>query len=77
MKSEIEGTKLIAPDVYQLSISSPGPGVSGGPVFDYQGQVIGIVAFEHATRDAVFAIPVKYGAAILKGQRTVGSYQYR
>lgn len=54
-------------DAYQLTISSTGPGNSGGPVFDDHGNVIGIFFASSRTGDVVltFAVPIKYGRELM------------
>ena len=53
-KTTLEGQKF-----YQLGISV-NPGNSGGPVFDSQGQVIGVVTLKSAKQEGVaFSIPVE------------------
>lgn len=60
-------------DSYQLTINATGPGNSGGPLFDDEGNVIGI--FYAGKSDAAgtlisFAVPIKYGLEIM-GRRKV------
>jgi serine protease Do len=53
-------------DVYQLTVT--GSGNSGGAVFDKKGKVIAISAYsktDPAANQTSFAIPIKYGEAIL------------
>jgi S1-C subfamily serine protease len=53
-KAEIEGQKF-----YQLGVSI-NPGNSGGPVFDSQGQVIGVATLKSTREEALaFSIPVE------------------
>jgi S1-C subfamily serine protease len=53
-KAEIEGQKF-----YQLG-ASINPGNSGGPVFDSQGQVIGVVTLKSSKEEALaFSVPVE------------------
>jgi serine protease Do len=55
-------------DAYQLTISSTGAGNSGGPVFDAQGNVIGIFFASTRSRDGVYltyAVPIKYGRELM------------
>ena len=61
-------------DVYQLNLNTIGAGNSGGPVFNDQGQVIGI--FTYGNRDAggiqnSFAVPIKYGLEIMGVQSII------
>lgn len=55
-------------DSYQLTINATGPGNSGGPLFDDEGNVIGI--FYAGRMDAAgtlisFAVPIKYGLELM------------
>jgi serine protease Do len=50
-------------DYYQLTINSTGPGNSGGPMFDNQGNVIGIYSAGNAKMS--FAIPIKYALELM------------
>ncbi|MGE5780684.1 MAG: trypsin-like peptidase domain-containing protein [Hyphomicrobiales bacterium] len=61
-------------EAYQLTVNATGPGNSGGPVFDSNGKVIGIFAFEKRGSGGevvFFAIPIKSGWDILKLNRIV------
>jgi S1-C subfamily serine protease len=56
-------------DMYQLTISSAGPGNSGGPTFDAKGQVIGILS---AGRGGItFATPIKYGLELMDSKPVI------
>lgn len=55
-------------DSYQLTINATGPGNSGGPLFDDEGNVIGI--YYAGSTDAAgtmisFAVPIKYGLELM------------
>ncbi|HNJ96414.1 MAG TPA: trypsin-like serine protease, partial [Ferruginibacter sp.] len=55
-------------DSYQLTINATGAGNSGGPMFDDEGNVIGI--YYAGKSDArgtqiSFAIPIKYGMELM------------
>ena len=55
-------------DSYQLTINATGPGNSGGPLFDDEGNVIGI--YYAGKSDAAgtlisFAVPIKYGLELM------------
>ena len=55
-------------DSYQLTINATGPGNSGGPLFDDEGNVIGI--YYAGSSDAAgtvisFAVPIKYGLELM------------
>lgn len=61
-------------EAYQLTVNATGPGNSGGPVFDSNGKVIGIFAFEkRGTGGEVvfFAIPIKSAWEVLKLNRVI------
>lgn len=53
-------------DVIQLATGSTGSGNSGGPVFDTQGRVIGIFFAGSKNDDIRYAVPVRYGKALLE-----------
>ena len=55
-------------DLYQLTINATGSGNSGGPLFDEEGQVIGIFSSGMVDSDGTkitFAVPIKYGLELL------------
>jgi S1-C subfamily serine protease len=61
-------------EAYQLTVNATGPGNSGGPVFDSNGKVIGMFAFEKRGMGGeviFFAIPIKSGWEVLKLNRIV------
>lgn len=60
-------------DYYQLTANATGAGNSGGPVFDKDGNTIGIFSASSSREDATritFAIPIKYGLELM-GRRQV------
>lgn len=60
-------------DYYQLTANATGAGNSGGPVFDKNGNTIGIFSASTNSGDATritFAIPIKYGLELM-GRRQV------
>ncbi|MVM34055.1 FHA domain-containing protein [Spirosoma sp. HMF4905] len=60
-------------DYYQLTANATGSGNSGGPVFDKDGNAIGIFSASTSREDATritFAIPIKYGLELM-GRRQV------
>lgn len=60
-------------DYYQLTVNATGAGNSGGPVFDKDGNVIGIFSASTSWQDATritFAVPIKYGLELM-GRRQV------
>lgn len=60
-------------DYYQLTVNATGAGNSGGPVFDREGNVIGIFTASNTTQDATritFAVPISYGLELM-GRRQV------
>ncbi|MBD2700457.1 trypsin-like peptidase domain-containing protein [Spirosoma sp. BT702] len=60
-------------DYYQLTANATGAGNSGGPVFDNEGNAIGIFSASTSRDDATritFAIPIKYGLELM-GRRQV------
>jgi serine protease Do len=56
-----------AGEVLQLSINSTGPGNSGGPLFDSDGKVIGILTY--GGQNVTFATPIKYGIRLMGPQQ--------
>ena len=57
-------------DSYQLTINATGGGNSGGPMFDDEGNVIGI--YYSGSAKISFAVPIKYGLELL-GLKKVAS----
>jgi len=60
-------------DYYQLTVNATGAGNSGGPVFDKDGNAIGIFSASSSRNDATritFAVPIKYGLELM-GRRQV------
>ena len=62
-------------DSYQLTINATGAGNSGGPMFDDEGNVIGI--YYAGTSDSrgtqiSFAIPIKYGLELMGNKKVMG-----
>ncbi|QIP15296.1 FHA domain-containing protein [Spirosoma aureum] len=60
-------------DYYQLTVNATGSGNSGGPVFDIDGNAIGIFSASTSRNDATritFAVPIKYGLELM-GRRQV------
>jgi serine protease Do len=55
-------------DSYQLTINATGTGNSGGPLFDDEGNVIGIfyaVSTDYQGTRITFAVPIKYGLDLM------------
>ncbi|HEY2720955.1 MAG TPA: S1C family serine protease, partial [Chitinophagaceae bacterium] len=62
-------------DSYQLTVNATGPGNSGGPMFDDEGNVIGLfyAGSSDPTRGLIsFAVPIKYGLELM-GRKKVGA----
>jgi serine protease Do len=60
-------------DAYQLTVNATGAGNSGGPVFNDQGQVVGIFfagSWDPQATRITFAVPIKYGLELM-GPQTV------
>jgi serine protease Do len=60
-------------DLYLINGLNTGPGNSGGPLFDHQGKVIGIVNSmlnNNGTR-YTFAVPIKYGISLMTLKKVV------
>jgi len=61
-------------EYYQLTASETGAGNSGGPVFDKNGEVIGIFSASYTSQEGAritFAIPIKYGIELMSSQRVI------
>jgi serine protease Do len=58
-------------DAIQLSITTTGPGNSGGPAFNAAGKVVGIYTMSRVVGPVrvTFAVPIKYGRDMLAPQR--------
>lgn len=62
-------------DSYQLTINATGAGNSGGPMFDDEGNVIGIFYASRNRQDATritFAVPIKYGMELMGRVKVLG-----
>ena len=64
-------------DSYQLTINATGHGNSGGPLFDDEGNVIGI--FYAGMSDAAgtqisFAVPIKYGLELMAEKKRINNH---
>lgn len=68
----IEGYFSTIGEYYQISGSSPGAGNSGGPVFDKDGNVIGLFTMGPSTLNMSYAVPIKFGMNLMNpSSRTV------
>ncbi|GLR16068.1 trypsin-like peptidase domain-containing protein [Portibacter lacus] len=59
---------------YQLNISETGAGNSGGPVFNKDGQVVGIFSsmmMDYQGTKITFAIPIKYGLELMGNRKVI------
>jgi len=65
-----------AGDSYQLTINATGMGNSGGPLFDDEGNVVGIYyagSMDAAGTQISFAVPIKYGLELMGPVKVGGS----
>lgn len=72
--SEKNGSYSSMGDSYQLTINATGAGNSGGPLFDDEGNVVGIYyATRSDARGALisFAVPIKYGLELMGRKKMV------
>jgi serine protease Do len=61
---------VAAGNYYQLAATLTGPGVSGGPVFDNYGRVIGIVSLGGKNNNnIVLAVPIRFAQEIMRPQK--------
>ncbi|MFN4146759.1 MAG: trypsin-like peptidase domain-containing protein, partial [Runella sp.] len=61
-------------DYYQLTINATGAGNSGGPVFDKDGNVIGIFTAANVDAQATritFAVPIRYGLELMGNTKVI------
>ena len=61
-------------EYYQLTASETGAGNSGGPVFNKDGDVIGIFSASYTSQEGAritFAIPIKYGLDLMNSQQVI------
>jgi serine protease Do len=61
-------------DYYQLTINATGSGNSGGPLFDREGNAIGIFSASTSSQDATritFAVPIRYGMELMGTSKVV------
>ncbi len=61
-------------DYYQLTVNATGSGNSGGPVFDKEGNVIGIFTASTSRADATritFAVPIHYGIELMGNTKVI------
>jgi S1-C subfamily serine protease len=65
----IEGYFSTIGEYYQISGSSPGAGNSGGPVFDKEGNVIGLFTMGPSTLNMSYAVPIKFGMDLMTPNR--------
>jgi len=65
----VEGYFSTIGEYYQISGSSPGSGNSGGPVFDKDGNVIGLFTMGPSTLNMSYAVPIKFGMDLMNPNR--------
>lgn len=61
-------------DYYQLTVSATGAGNSGGPVFDKEGNAIGIFTASQTSKEGAritFAVPIRYGMELMGRKRVI------
>ncbi|HEV7347855.1 trypsin-like peptidase domain-containing protein [Telluribacter sp.] len=74
LESGVTGYYSTMGDYYQLTVSATGAGNSGGPVFDKDGNVIGIFTASHTDREGAritFAVPIHYGMELMGSKRVI------
>lgn len=71
---EVGGYYSSMGEYYQLTASETGAGNSGGPVFNKDGEVIGIFSASLTSYEGArvtFAIPIKYGLDLMNSQQVI------
>lgn len=65
----IDGYFSTIGEYYQISGSSPGAGNSGGPIFNKDGEVIGLFTMGPQTLNMSYAVPIKFGMDLMSPNR--------
>jgi serine protease Do len=74
LESGVAGYYSTMGDYYQLTISATGAGNSGGPVFDKDGNAIGIFTASHTDQEGTritFAVPIHYGMELMGAKKVI------
>jgi serine protease Do len=74
LESGVAGYYSTMGDYYQLTISATGAGNSGGPVFDKEGNAIGIFTASHTDQEGAritFAVPIHYGMELMGSKKVI------
>ncbi len=74
LESGVAGYYSTMGDYYQLTVSATGAGNSGGPVFDKDGNAIGIFTASHTDQEGTritFAVPIHYGMELMGSKKVI------
>ncbi|TDB68837.1 trypsin-like peptidase domain-containing protein [Arundinibacter roseus] len=74
LESGVAGYYSTMGDYYQLTVSATGAGNSGGPVFDKDGNAIGIFTASQTDQQGAritFAVPIHYGMELMGSKKVI------